>query len=103
MSKANKLRTAALARAAGSQGTGGTQTSGMATSLSVTPAQGPCRVIFFAMPFQRINISLNRLRTYKSCYCCAESEGSEREVVRIWEFLIRWPEGPITIYYHYAL
>jgi U4/U6 small nuclear ribonucleoprotein PRP31 len=39
MSKANKLRTAALARAAGSQ-TGGTQTTGTATSLSVTPAQG---------------------------------------------------------------
>jgi len=38
MSKSNKLRTAALARAAGQAG--GTQTSGTATSLSVTPAQG---------------------------------------------------------------
>ncbi|KAJ8515989.1 hypothetical protein ONZ45_g6679 [Pleurotus djamor] len=36
MSKANKLRTAALTRAA----QGGTQTSGMATSLTVTPVQG---------------------------------------------------------------
>jgi U4/U6 small nuclear ribonucleoprotein PRP31 len=41
MSKANKLRTAALARAAGGQNhSGGTITSGTATSLSVTPAQG---------------------------------------------------------------
>lgn len=40
MSKSNKLRTAALARAAGQSQTGGTLTSGTATSLSVTPAQG---------------------------------------------------------------
>lgn len=41
MSKANKLRTAALTRAAGSQShASGTLTSGTATSLSVTPAQG---------------------------------------------------------------
>lgn len=40
MSKANKLRTAALTRAAGTQGLSGTQTSGTATSLSVTPSQG---------------------------------------------------------------
>ncbi|KAF7981637.1 hypothetical protein HWV62_32732 [Athelia sp. TMB] len=40
MSKANKLRTANLARAAASQGLGGTQTEGTATSLSVTPSQG---------------------------------------------------------------
>jgi U4/U6 small nuclear ribonucleoprotein PRP31 len=38
LSKANKLRTAALARAGA--GFGGTQTSGTATSLSVTPTQG---------------------------------------------------------------
>lgn len=37
MSKANKLRTAAITRSAQ---LGGTQTSGTATSLSVTPAQG---------------------------------------------------------------
>jgi len=37
MSKSNKLRTAALTRAAGQSGT---QTAGTATSLSVTPAQG---------------------------------------------------------------
>jgi Prp31 C terminal domain. len=37
LSKANKLRTTALTRAAQA---GGTQTSGTATSLSVTPAQG---------------------------------------------------------------
>lgn len=37
MSKANKLRTAALARAAHA---GGSQTSGTATSLTVTPVQG---------------------------------------------------------------
>ncbi|KIM90992.1 hypothetical protein PILCRDRAFT_59417 [Piloderma croceum F 1598] len=40
MSKSNKLRTAALARVAGQSQTGGTLTSGTATSLSVTPAQG---------------------------------------------------------------
>jgi len=38
LSKANKLRTAALARAA--QQAPGTQTSGTATSLTVTPVQG---------------------------------------------------------------
>lgn len=38
LSKANKLRTAALTRAGAGQS--GTQTSGMATSLSVTPHQG---------------------------------------------------------------
>ncbi|CAL1701590.1 unnamed protein product [Somion occarium] len=38
LSKANKLRTAALARAG--QAAGGTQTSGTATSLTVTPVQG---------------------------------------------------------------
>ncbi|KAF5392552.1 hypothetical protein D9757_002177 [Collybiopsis confluens] len=38
LSKANKLRTAALTRAA--QAAGGSQTSGFATSLSVTPSQG---------------------------------------------------------------
>lgn len=37
LSKANKLRTAALTRAAQA---GGTQTSGTATSLTVTPVQG---------------------------------------------------------------
>lgn len=37
LSKANKLRTAALSRAAG---LGGSQTSGTATSLTVTPVQG---------------------------------------------------------------
>lgn len=37
LSKANKLRTAAITRSAH---LGGTQTSGTATSLSVTPAQG---------------------------------------------------------------
>lgn len=37
LSKANKLRTAALTRAAQS---GGTQSSGTATSLTVTPVQG---------------------------------------------------------------
>jgi hypothetical protein len=36
LSKANKLRTAALTRAA----QGGTSTSGTATSLTVTPVQG---------------------------------------------------------------
>jgi U4/U6 small nuclear ribonucleoprotein PRP31 len=47
MSKANKLRTAALARAAGSQGhSSGTLTSGTATSLSVTPAQGSSISVF---------------------------------------------------------
>lgn len=40
MSKANKLRTAALNRATQSSGAGGTQTSGTATSLTVTPVQG---------------------------------------------------------------
>lgn len=39
LSKANKLRTAALTRAAQSS-QGGTQTSGTATSLTVTPVQG---------------------------------------------------------------
>ncbi|KAF9072715.1 hypothetical protein BDP27DRAFT_1217163 [Rhodocollybia butyracea] len=39
MSRVNKLRTAALSRAA-QTGVSGTQTSGTATSLSVTPAQG---------------------------------------------------------------
>lgn len=42
LSKANKLRTAMLARAA--QGGGGA-TSGTATSLTVTPVQGWFRVI----------------------------------------------------------
>ena len=39
MSKANKLRTAALARAA-AQGRGSELSSGTATSLTVTPVQG---------------------------------------------------------------
>ena len=38
MSRTNKLRTAALTRAA--QAAGGSQSSGFATSLSVTPSQG---------------------------------------------------------------
>ena len=44
MSKANKLRTAAITRSAQ---LGGTQTSGTATSLSVTPAQGLASNIVF--------------------------------------------------------
>ncbi|KAF7794546.1 hypothetical protein EIP86_005680 [Pleurotus ostreatoroseus] len=40
LSKANKLRTAALTRAAAQSSADGTQTSGTATSLTVTPVQG---------------------------------------------------------------
>lgn len=40
MSKSNKLRTAALTRAAQSA-----QTSGTATSLTVTPVQGECTLL----------------------------------------------------------
>lgn len=42
LSKANKLRTAALSRAAAQSG----QTSGTATSLTVTPVQGPLRWVY---------------------------------------------------------
>jgi U4/U6 small nuclear ribonucleoprotein PRP31 len=45
MSKANKLRTAAITRSAQ---LGGSQTSGTATSLSVTPAQGETFIFFEA-------------------------------------------------------
>jgi U4/U6 small nuclear ribonucleoprotein PRP31 len=53
LSKANKLRTAALTRAAQA---GGTQTSGTATSLTVTPVQGMSKDLLGEI--QRANLVL---------------------------------------------
>jgi U4/U6 small nuclear ribonucleoprotein PRP31 len=93
MSKANKLRTAVLARAAASQGhSGETLTSGTATSLSVTPAQGS----FWVSQFFCCADSADRLRTHKPGYQRPKAERSERAMVCCGELFICGSEGPIS-------
>lgn len=96
MSKSNKLRTATLARAAGQAG--GTQTSGTATSLSVTPAQGSFLPAFtLSQALSRFVIF--RFRTHQSDNERSEGERREREVVCGRKLLICGSEGSVAACY----
>lgn len=86
LSKANKLRTAAITRSAQS-----VQSSGTATSLTVTPVQGYSTLVVYPLFFLKHYIC--RFRIDKSRRGRCKSERSEREVVCWWHFLFRWTEG----------
>ena len=87
LSKANKLRTAALTRAAQSS-----QTSGTATSLTVTPIQGPSHGSLFIFSFSGSHIFACRFRTDQPRGCCPKSQRGERPMVCGWDVLIRGTE-----------
>ena len=85
LSKANKLRTAALTRSAQQA-----HAEGTATSLTITPVQG--KRILLSFTHSGLKISC-RIRNHKSCCSGATGERGERKVVREGRLLIRRSEG----------
>ena len=92
LSKANKLRMAALTKAAQGSGSGsGAATSGTATSLTVTPVQGSWS--YTVQCLSECSCLLRRVRAHQPRSCSGTCEGGQRALVLEWHVLLCWAEG----------